>query len=125
MDGRDVLEFLAGMVTAVLIVGLIFVFTSADKWVCGFSGEEARLSEMREKIQTEAEQAEKRLLAIEDEEESVTAKSDRLIEVCVNKVLHYRLNGSLTPRWNLNGTLISCDFGKYNISATPEPDLYN
>lgn len=124
MDGRDIAEFFAGMITAVLIIVLLFSFTNVDRWLCGFSGEEARLNDMREKIQVETEQAERRLLAIEDEE-NVTVKDDRLIEVCINKILHYRLGVSLTPRWNLNGTLIGCDFGKYNINSTPEPDLYN
>ena len=124
MDGRDIAEFFAGMITAVLIIVLLFSFTNVDRWLCGFSDEEARLNDVREKIQVETEQAERRLLAIEDEE-NVTVKDDRLIEVCINKILHYRLGVSLTPRWNLNGTLIGCDFGKYNINSIPEPDLYN
>jgi len=127
MDYRDVLEIVAGFILGIVsIVVISFLFVL----LVDFKGFAVRIEPVG--IQAEKKIEDSKIDPTEDlikkfrEEDpkpEPETKRYEYVEICINGVLHYKTsNGGITQRWNLNGTLISCDFGEYNKKTMAEPD---
>jgi hypothetical protein len=130
MDFRDAIEIFIGFFIAVMLATVVYLLwgqdhlckverdqiTSLKETIVGQKMEIENRDQIDEAADRESEK--KYGAAIEE-----TLTDNRIIEVCINKVLHYRSNGAVVPRWNVNGTLIKCDFGKFNKTSMPEPDI--
>lgn len=130
MDFRDAIEILIGFTIAVMLAVLVYLLWGQD-YVC--KAERDEISKLNATIidqKTELENKDQAAEAADQESEKKYGAAieeklmdSRIIEVCINKVLHYRSSGAIVPRWNINGTLIKCDFGKFNLTSVPEPDI--
>lgn len=129
MDFRDAIEIFIGFAIAVMLAVVVYLMWGQDH-LC--KAERDQITSLKETIVDQTMEIESKDQAAEAADQESEKKYDaaieekmdsRIIEVCINRVLHYRSNGAISPRWNINGTLIKCDFGKLNMSSVPEPDV--
>ena len=118
MDFRDILEVSVGFVVACILAFFVFNIWGV-KYAC--RADKVEIERLKaELIATDDNEK----LSLDDAIEEIAPPETRLVEVCINKLLHYRTSlGSISPRWNPSGSLIKCDFGALNISSIAEPDL--
>ena len=128
MDLRDAIEILIGFTIAVMLAVVVYLLWGQEH-LC--KAERDQITKLKAIIdqKTELENKDQAAEAADQESEKKYGAATeeqldiRIIEVCINKVLHYRSNGAVVPRWNINGTLIKCDFGKFNKTSVPEPEV--
>lgn len=118
MDFRDILEVSIGFTVALILAVFVFNIWGVE-YAC--RADKAEIERLKaELIVTDDNEK----FSLDDAVEEIAPPETRLVEVCVNRLLHYRTSlGSISPRWNPSGTLIKCDFGALNISSIAEPDL--